>query len=96
MHFVIRHKIYLSNCLLVVEHEQWGLTADRGDKDYWQCAFPVSMSAAYGLSLQRYGGGKCYSPILINLQGTGFSWTDRDQNDKHGGGDIMSYIVAGT
>ena len=53
------------------------------------------MPSSYSINIQRLGGVKCYSPIIIGLYGTGFNWTDRDETDTHGGGDNMNYIVIG-
>ena len=75
---------------------QWGTTTDKGwNKDYWECSFPISMTATCGISIQRCYGGGCYSPIIVGISGQGFHWTDSDTNGKHGIGDEMSYIVVG-
>ena len=74
---------------------QWGLTSDTGNKNYWQCLFPISMTSANSISLQRNGGVGCYSITLVKLDGQGFRWTDFNINGTHGNGDRMLYIVIG-
>ena len=74
---------------------QWGVTTDSGNKDYWECYFPIVMTNTYSIEIQRHTGSGCYSSIIVGLYSQGFRWTDKGTNGEHGNGDTMLYIAIG-
>lgn len=74
---------------------QWVMTADTGDKDYWECMFPLAMSRAFVAVLTRNSGAYSFTAKVTALTGTYLRWTDANSDNKHGQGDCMYGIIIG-
>ena len=75
--------------------EQWGITTDTGDKDYWTFTYPIAMSRSLSACITRLGGVGNFSAIIEYLGTSKLRWTDAGTDGRHGGGDSMYVIIIG-